>query len=641
MDLFLLDRSVKSHEVDVRSSSLCPAFHAGRSNSRSRTPPPPPPPPRSRPPLPGAGAVCSALRAPTTRRPSASTSAQGGAGSRVPGEARAPTWPCARCGREIAARDALLHRRRHAALAALDLPGPGDGGPRAVAARRQLLVSRLQAAALLSEPALRGLNRACELLRAAPAPAACRPVDPLRSGCARRPPLRHPLVRGLAVCADRNAAWRGAMDDAAAVLGDFGRQAHVCFLGLCGGHGGAAAARLAAAELPALLLQQLARRDRAVRPTPAQRRAAAAFRPVFPAAYAAREERFAAARRPCEHAAVHRALAAAFCRMDRLLRLGRGEASRALWSGCSVAACVLQAHVTSPAAPRGGTASAARDSQRAPRSLSGVLHVANAGNVQAVLCRNGKGFCLTKEHTTQNVNERRRVLQNGAVISSNETHGLLEGHIKTTRGLGFHGDLKLKKLIIPAPQTISVPIDDLCQFLILATNGLWEVLDKEEVTALAITLFQMYRETCDSVPQSKAPSATGPLYRTTSDTRTTESENNIHILFQYRPESKGLSTTDLKSLSDSEYSMQDSKNVAAFPLQMTHRENCSKNKTDRPTCVDSVQVSEKASWTTKFFEDAAEYVSRELVNTALEAGSRDNITVMVVFLNGSEYQLLT
>lgn len=117
------------------------------------------------------------------------------------------------------------------------------------------------------------------------------------------------------------------------------------------------------------------------------------------------------------------------------------------------------------------------------------------GNVQAVLCRNGKGFCLTKEHTTEKVSERRRVLQNGALITASEPYGLLEGHIKTTRGLGFHGNLQLKKIIIPAPETISVPIDDLCQFLILATNGLWEALDKEEVIALAITLFEIYKDT--------------------------------------------------------------------------------------------------------------------------------------------------
>ena len=87
---------------------------------------------------------------------------------------------------------------------------------------------------------------------------------------------------------------------------------------------------------------------------------------------------------------------------------------------------------------------------RRPRRASGENP---HGRLQAVLCRNGKGFCLTKEHSTRNVDERRRVLRQGAVISANAPHGLLQGQTTTTRGLGFHGNLKLKRFIIPAPQT--------------------------------------------------------------------------------------------------------------------------------------------------------------------------------------------
>ena len=41
-----------------------------------------------------------------------------------------------------------------------------------------------------------------------------------------------------------------------------------------------------------------------------------------------------------------------------------------------------------------------------------------------------------------------------------------------------------------------------------------------------------------------------------------------------------------------------------------------------------------------FYEGAAAYVSHELVNAALAAGSRDSITVMVILLRGAEHQLL-
>lgn len=263
--------------------------------------------------------------------------------------------------------------------------------------------------------------------------------------------------------------------------------------------------------------------------------------------------------------------------------------------------------------------------------------------MQAVLCRNGQGFRLTKEHTMRNTDEARRVLQDGAVISSNEPYGLLEGQIKTTRGLGFHGNPKLKKFIIPGPQTISVAIDNLCQFLIVATNGLWEVLDNKEVTALAITMFQAYKETHHSIIQNKSSPSKVPLFSPINKPSISKSDSDIHVLFQRKSEECVSSTNSEEHMTDSKYSQfftRDPRN-AQILQEMTNRDPCSEEETDRH--VDSVpkDSSEKEKISTdSFYEDAAEYISHELVNAALIAGSRDNITVMVILLSGSEYQFL-
>lgn len=256
--------------------------------------------------------------------------------------------------------------------------------------------------------------------------------------------------------------------------------------------------------------------------------------------------------------------------------------------------------------------------------------------MQAVLCRNGKGFCLTKEHTTRNTNERRRVLQNGAVITSNEPYGLLEGEIEITRGLGFHGNLRLKKFFIPVPQTISVPVDDLCQFLILATNGLWEVLDKKEVIALTITEFQMYKDTHDSTMQNKPQPAIKPLLFPVRAPSTTVSEGHIRVLFECKLETKEcVSTTDSNGLSDfkhSEYPNHNHKNGEVFPPEKTNPEPDREKEAE--SCREGGHDSDRQSGAQSFYNSAAEHVSRKLVHAALSAGSRDNITVMVVFLNG-------
>lgn len=129
------------------------------------------------------------------------------------------------------------------------------------------------------------------------------------------------------------------------------------------------------------------------------------------------------------------------------------------------------------------------------------------GNAHAVLCKNGKSHGLSKEHSTSNVSERKRIFQNGGNISTNKPDGLVEGYLRTTRGLGHHGDPVLKRSVIPVPHTISVPIDDTCQFLILASNGLWEVLDYNEVLALTLTTYTRYLRRYECVQQN----GTSPL----------------------------------------------------------------------------------------------------------------------------------
>lgn len=98
-----------------------------------------------------------------------------------------------------------------------------------------------------------------------------------------------------------------------------------------------------------------------------------------------------------------------------------------------------------------------------------------------MLYKQGRGFRLTKDHSTSNPKERKRILQSGGAISVNKQHGLVEGLTKATRGLGHYGDRKLKKSVIPVPYSVSLPTDPSYQLLVLASSGLWEVLDEHAV----------------------------------------------------------------------------------------------------------------------------------------------------------------
>nr|XP_025738656.1 protein phosphatase 2C-like domain-containing protein 1 isoform X2 [Callorhinus ursinus] len=478
------------------------------------------------------------------------------------------TFPCSICKHEIDLPEIFLHKKLHVALATLGFQWMGGKKPALplISIQRQFIITKLLSFSIFTEKILQSINNAFELLWQKQIPAYYKIIDNIHRSSIYSQTICHVLIKGVAVCEDRNSTWKADMNDKFTVVNNFGNKPDVCFLGLFDGHHGASAADLTSMELPVLLLHQLSRFDPSYQMTPEEQNVIKSFHTVFREEYIAIEELFSSIKRK-----------------TRTVKC----------------------------------------------------------NVQAVLCRNGKGFCITKEHTTRNITERRRLLQNGAVISSNEPYGLLEGQIKTTRGLGFHGNLKLKRSIIPAPQTISVPIDDLCQFLILATNGLWEVLDTKEVTALAMTMFQVYKETYYSNTQNESLPSKEPflIYEPSNSI----SESNIRVLFQYKSES-----TECVSTINSKENLFDStcfnpKNARTFPPEMTNHDLYSEKETNGPTSVDDVSKNsrEKESRTKNFYEGVAKYISRELVRAALVAGSRDNITVMVILLKGSEYQFLT
>uniref|UniRef100_UPI001E1B102B protein phosphatase 2C-like domain-containing protein 1 n=1 Tax=Jaculus jaculus TaxID=51337 RepID=UPI001E1B102B len=539
------------------------------------------------------------------------------------------SFPCSVCQQEIHLTRSFFHKKQHRALATLGLEWMGKKKPRSfeIAAQRQLIVSRLLSFLMFSERTLQKINYAYEVLWKKQKPVYYKILDNLDGTSTYLPKVSHLLIKGIATSGNRNSTWKVDMNDKFTIVNDFGNKPNVCFFGLFDGHRGDTAADMASKELPVLFLHQLTRCDPSYQMTAKEQHMINSFHIMFQEEYTSKEDAFFSTPKIKKNQGhkfedIHKAFAKAYWRMDRLLELGRNEVSRVRWSGCSVVTCMLEGSIKN----HGGTETNSLGSQRfafhnKPWEVSGVLHVANTGDVQVVLCRNGKSFCLTKEHTTRNVNERKRVLENGVTISSDEPTGFLEGYIKTTRGLGFHGDPTLKKSVIPAPSTISVPIDNLCQFLILATNGLWEVFEVKEVTALAMTLFQTYKE-------NVLLSGGGP-----------QDGTQIHVLFQYKPESKECRsmTQFMKNSRHSEYCFYYPKNTETSPSKRAHSEPSSEKEPNIPTSTDGVQEPRDSS----FYEGAAEYVSRELVTAALEAGSRDNITVTVIFLSGTEYQQLT
>ncbi|XP_054847363.1 protein phosphatase 2C-like domain-containing protein 1 [Eublepharis macularius] len=312
---------------------------------------------------------------------------------------------------------------------------------------------------------------------------------------------------------------------------------------------------------------------------------------------------------------------------------------------------------------------------------TGIMHIANIGNVHAVLCKNGESYWLTKEHTTYSTKERKRILQNGGYISPNEPKGLIEGIIRTTRGLGYHGNPQLKKTFIPVPHTISIPVDDSCQFLILASNGLWEVLDKNEVVTLTLIMYSAFLEKYQHAQQQKSSMAK-------SEKLDSEDFDENFFSWYLKPDflfSEGDSeednleqtNTEIKSPTSSgsaqkgripsdslvENSREEKLEIpseAAVEAHIFNEVSSSLDDTEMTSSssgsqtsseviqvidehdnVESTNSQESSSQTEEtdvmtFYAHAAKYISKHLVKAALRAGSRDNITIWVTLLDGCD-----
>lgn len=112
-------------------------------------------------------------------------------------------------------------------------------------------------------------------------------------------------------------------------------------------------------------------------------------------------------------------------------------------------------------------------------SLNRLL-VANVGDSRGVLCNSrGMPVPLSKDHKPQDPLEHRRIKQAGGFIKFNGVWRVA-GILATSRALG-DSILKDKKYITADPDIMMFDLSDhQPQFMILATDGLWDTFSSEE-----------------------------------------------------------------------------------------------------------------------------------------------------------------
>jgi len=138
---------------------------------------------------------------------------------------------------------------------------------------------------------------------------------------------------------------------------------------------------------------------------------------------------------------------------------------------------------------------------------TGRILVANAGDSRAVLCQNGQAVPLTRDHTASNLTPDERAIVNASGAAVIGTHvwvsvpsngrsrfdGGSSLSLEVTRALGdplfkckYNPSLCGQRDIVSCiPDVVDHQLGQQCEFVVLATDGLFSVLDNDRVVALA------------------------------------------------------------------------------------------------------------------------------------------------------------
>lgn len=106
------------------------------------------------------------------------------------------------------------------------------------------------------------------------------------------------------------------------------------------------------------------------------------------------------------------------------------------------------------------------------------LLVANVGDCRAILLSKGKCTQLSNDHKLHNLKEQNRIIALGGNITIRKGIARVNGILAVTRAFG---DFDLKDIIKPDPELTNYDLNDSDDFIVIASDGLWDVLSNQDV----------------------------------------------------------------------------------------------------------------------------------------------------------------
>lgn len=274
-------------------------------------------------------------------------------------------------------------------------------------------------------------------------------------------PLQDPfygLSFSVGVAENKNTTYRSKMEDVHTYVANFAERLDWGYFAIFDGHAGKQSARWCGNNLHALLEDEIVANESPAAGTDDVNNLAPPY-----GAYDLKD-----------------GLHNAFVKADELIEKdGSGS------SGCTAAVAVLRWETDS-------SSDAGVLQLNEPESLSydfvpasnhkRVLYTSNVGDLRIVLCRQGRPYRLSYDHKASDANEIERVRELGGLILKNRVNGVLA----VTRSLG---DLYMKNLVTGKPFTTSTEIVADDEFLIIACDGVWDVISDAQACLCVLKVF--------------------------------------------------------------------------------------------------------------------------------------------------------
>ncbi len=108
-----------------------------------------------------------------------------------------------------------------------------------------------------------------------------------------------------------------------------------------------------------------------------------------------------------------------------------------------------------------------------------TLLTANIGDSRAILCRGGKAVDMTRDHKPGDEREKERIHAMGEEIEWDPY-----GQVYRVRDLSLSravGDRFAKPVVTSEPEIMTFPVAEDDEFVVLASDGLWDVMTSQEV----------------------------------------------------------------------------------------------------------------------------------------------------------------